>query len=202
MESGKTDKEIRPAYGWKVLTAFLLATIAFVLIFVLGYSISYLKYHSVLQTQENLRYDLLSFEIERELLEESCVSFDPYRFSDEMDNMGKSIGLLEQMLGKSDSGVLSQKKTYSLLELNDKEKELIIQLGNFKEVVQNACRNLSPNLIANYAYELSQMFNEFYHSEQVIGSDNEQFKLVLVDSFSQVLKNALSLLGINTLEKM
>lgn len=94
------------------------------------------------------------------------------------------------------------KKAYSLSGLSDKEKELILGLGKFSEVVQNAYHNLSPNLIANYAYEIAQQFNEFYHSEQVIGSEKEQFLLILVDSFSQVLKNALLLLGIETIEKM
>jgi arginyl-tRNA synthetase len=62
--------------------------------------------------------------------------------------------------------------------------------------------NLSPNLIANYSFELSQLFNEFYHSTQVIGSEQESFRLELVDATSQVLKNSLALLGIKTIEKM
>lgn len=94
------------------------------------------------------------------------------------------------------------KTKYKLTKLSDKEKMLVSKLSAFKETVEHALQNLSPNLIANYAYELSQIFNEFYHAEQVIGSESEQFRLVLVDSFSQVLKNALSLLGIETLEKM
>ena len=93
-------------------------------------------------------------------------------------------------------------KGYSVHNLNDGEKELASQLGKFPEVVENACNNLSPNLVANYAFETAQIFNEFYHSNQVIGSANEQFRLVLVGAFSQVLKNALSLLGIKAIEKM
>ena len=94
------------------------------------------------------------------------------------------------------------KKKYTTHNLNDAEKKLVSQLGNFKKVVSNAYEGFSPNLIANYAFETAQLFNEFYHSDQVIGSENEQFRLVLVDSFSQVLKNALSLLGIKAIEKM
>ena len=75
-------------------------------------------------------------------------------------------------------------------------------MAEFPSAVEHAYKNLSPNLIANYAYSLAQKFNEFYHSDKVIGSENEQFRLLLVDSFSQVLKNALSILGIDVLEKM
>lgn len=95
-----------------------------------------------------------------------------------------------------------KKKKYSLKNLNDSEKNLISQLSNFPAVVLDSHKSLSPNLIANYAFQLSQTFNEFYHANQVIGSENEQFRLVLVDSFSLVLKNALNLLGIKALERM
>jgi len=86
--------------------------------------------------------------------------------------------------------------------ISQKEKEAISQLSDFPNAVYQAYNNLSPSTIANYAFQLAQSFNEYYHSEQVIGSEREQFKLVLVDSFSQVLKNSLHLLGIKTLEKM
>lgn len=87
-------------------------------------------------------------------------------------------------------------------EVNDKEKQLVLELSKFPETVRNAYENLAPNVIANYAYQLAQSFNEFYHASPVIGSGNERFRLALVDSFSQTLKNALTLLGIQTLEKM
>jgi len=94
------------------------------------------------------------------------------------------------------------KKKYKIHNLNDMEKNLIFQLGKFPKVVESAYANLSPNLLANYAFESAQIFNEFYHVNKVIGSENEQFRLVLVDSFSQVLKNVLGLLGISAIEKM
>jgi len=93
-------------------------------------------------------------------------------------------------------------KSYEIKNLDDLEKNLVFQLSNFPEGVNNAFNNLSPQVIANYAFQLSQTFNEFYHAAKVIGSENEQFKLALVDSFSQVLKNALSLLGIPVIKKM
>jgi arginyl-tRNA synthetase len=87
-------------------------------------------------------------------------------------------------------------------ELEGREFELIKKLLQFKEVVSNAYDNLNPSVIANYSYQLCQLFNEFYHSVQVINSDNEAFRLSIVNSFRQVLKNSLSLLGIETIEKM
>ena len=91
---------------------------------------------------------------------------------------------------------------YLIEDISNYEKKLLLQLSNFPEIVLSAYNNLSPNLIANYSYNLSQIFNEFYHNEKVIGSDNEAFKLTLVHVFSQVLKNALSLLNIQALEQM
>ncbi len=96
----------------------------------------------------------------------------------------------------------SSKKKYVVHELSEKEKELVLELSRFPETVEKAALSLSPNLIANYSYHLAQTFNEFYHSSKVIGSDQEEFRLALVDSFAIVLRNALNLLGINTLEKM
>ena len=96
----------------------------------------------------------------------------------------------------------SNKREIKMNSITDKEKELVLSLSKFSEVVQHAAKNLAPNIIANYAYSIAQQFNEFYHSEKVIGSEQEQFKLHLVSCFAQVLKNALSLLGIEVIEKM
>ncbi len=87
-------------------------------------------------------------------------------------------------------------------EISEQEKQLISELGKFGDVVKNAYEHLAPNLIANYAYGLAQTFNEFYHNSTVIGSEQENFRLKLVESFAQVLSNALSLLGIEVIEKM
>lgn len=87
-------------------------------------------------------------------------------------------------------------------DLEKKELELIKKLSDFSEIIANAFNQLNPSLIANYSYELSQIFNEFYHTCPVIDSEKQEFRISLVESFKQVLKNSLSLLGIETLEKM
>jgi len=93
-------------------------------------------------------------------------------------------------------------KSFKIESFSDSEKNLMLNLGKFSEITQQAYQNLAPNLIANYSFQISQAFNEFYHSSQVIGSESENFRISLVRAFSQVLKNSLNLLGIEVLEKM
>ena len=87
-------------------------------------------------------------------------------------------------------------------DLEPKETELIKKLSQFPEIVLNSYKNLNPSIIANYSYQLAQIFNEFYHSCPVIGSEKEFFRLKLVETFRIVLKNSLYLIGIETMERM
>ena len=91
---------------------------------------------------------------------------------------------------------------FELEKIEEKEIELVKKLSQFPETVLNAWRNLNPSVIANYSYQLAQIFNEFYHVCKVIGSEQETFRLALVEAFRQTLKNSLSLLGIETIEEM
>jgi arginyl-tRNA synthetase len=95
-----------------------------------------------------------------------------------------------------------QKKSYGIKNIEKIEIELVKKLSQFPEIVLNSYKNLNPSLIANYSYQLAQIFNGFYHSSKVIGSDEEEFRLALVNSFRIVLKNSLKLLGIDVVEKM
>ena len=87
-------------------------------------------------------------------------------------------------------------------KIEEKESSLIKKLAEFPEIVENSYKNLSPSVIANYVLELSHIFNEFYHATKVIGSDNEEFRLALVEAFRIVAKQALNLLGIDAIEEM
>ena len=82
------------------------------------------------------------------------------------------------------------------------EKELIKQISEFPKTTIQAYNQMAPSVIANYAYELSQTFNEFYHACHVVDSEHEAFRKELIKCFRQTLKNALSLLGIETMEEM
>jgi arginyl-tRNA synthetase len=93
-------------------------------------------------------------------------------------------------------------KSFDTGSIGESERLLMNELARFGEVVQGADENFAPAMIAHYAYKLAHQFNEFYHAEKVIGSEHEAFRLALVAAFAQVLKNALSLLGIPALEEM
>lgn len=95
-----------------------------------------------------------------------------------------------------------KKTKFKVENLSNIEKSLISHLASFSDVIAHSASNYDPSEIAKYSYKISQVFNEFYHNTKVIGSDNESFRLALVDSFSYVLKNALNLLGINIIERM
>lgn len=86
--------------------------------------------------------------------------------------------------------------------LTESEKKLVLQLAAFPRILAESYESHAPHILANYAYKLAQLFNEFYHAEKVIGSKEESCRLALIDAFSQVLKTSLSLLNIPVLQKM
>ncbi len=87
-------------------------------------------------------------------------------------------------------------------ELSKEEIELAKKISQFPEIVQQAGKQMNPSLIANYSFQLAQIFNEFYHNCRVIGSKEEAFRLKLVQSFRTCMKNSLYLLGIEVMEEM
>ncbi len=91
---------------------------------------------------------------------------------------------------------------FKVYDLENKELELVQKLSIFQDVVIKSYKTLNPSIIANYSYQLSKIFNEFYHTCPVIGSQQEEFRLALVEAFRVVLKHSLNLLGIETLEEM
>lgn len=86
--------------------------------------------------------------------------------------------------------------------VDDAELRLVKKIAEFPEVVGEAAEKYNPTLIAHYSYELAKTFNDFYHSCPVIDSENETTRLRLIDAFRLVLKNALYLLVIDTIEEM
>jgi arginyl-tRNA synthetase len=92
---------------------------------------------------------------------------------------------------------------FTLLK-TEEEANLAKQISNFKEIVAKAAEQYSPNLIANYAYDLTQVFNTFYEKCPVAKADakTKAARVLLVWAFAQTLKNALKLLGIEEVEVM
>lgn len=104
---------------------------------------------------------------------------------------------------KKDKGKIDEKIKYSLLEKKE-EAELIKKISGFPGVINKFTASLKPNLIANHLYELAQKFNEFYHACPILKEkeDVKKARLLLITAVKQVLENGLSLMGIETLEKM
>jgi arginyl-tRNA synthetase len=82
---------------------------------------------------------------------------------------------------------------------------LIKELAYFPKVVQKALDEYSPNVIANYVYNVAKKFSLFYHDCPVLNAENAELKearILLISSVQQVIGNSLSLLGIDTVEMM
>jgi len=95
-----------------------------------------------------------------------------------------------------------QSKVPKLTALTTTEKALLTKLAQFPEATLQAYEQRTPHVIAGYAFQLAQTFNEFYHAEQIIGSKEQTQRCTLVQAYTQTLKNALRLLGIEPLETM
>ena len=89
--------------------------------------------------------------------------------------------------------------------LNEKEIDLIQKLNDFGAAVAQAGIDYSPSGIANYCYELTKQFNQFYHDYSILNADSETEKtvrLVLAANVAKVIKNGMELLGIEVPERM
>jgi arginyl-tRNA synthetase len=92
-----------------------------------------------------------------------------------------------------------------LVELHEKEKELIKQLQLFPETIQLAASNYSPALIANYTYDLVKEFNSFYQNVSILGETDDQkkaFRVQLSKKVSEVIQSSFKLLGIEVPQRM
>ena len=89
--------------------------------------------------------------------------------------------------------------------VNQKETELIQKLNEYGAAVRQAGLDYSPSGIANYCYELTKEFNQFYHDYSILGADSDKEKvlrLVLAANVAKTLKNGMNLLGIEMPERM
>lgn len=89
--------------------------------------------------------------------------------------------------------------------VNQKETELIQKISEYGAAVAQAGKDYSPSGIANYCYELTKEFNQFYHDYSILGADTDEEKtlrLVLAANVAKTLKNGMALLGIEMPERM
>ncbi len=91
------------------------------------------------------------------------------------------------------------------MTLNDKEVELIQKMSEYGAAVAQAGKDYSPSGIANYCYELTKQFNQFYHDYSILREEDPQkvlVRLVLAKNVAKTIKNGMALLGIEVPERM
>ncbi|PTT42342.1 arginine--tRNA ligase, partial [Chryseobacterium sp. HMWF028] len=146
-----------------------------------------------------LKYFMLKVDPKKKML------FNPAESIDFNGNTGPFIqytyARIQSLLSKA--GTL-QTETADI-ELNQSEKELIMQLTNFKTAVAKSAETLSPALVANYVYDLVKAYNSFYQNNPILNHEDEnvkQFRLNISDITAKTIKKSLELLGIGTVNRM
>lgn len=92
---------------------------------------------------------------------------------------------------------------YDLLTNND-DRILIMKLNDFNEIISKAAKEYSPAIICKYLFELSQIFNEYYHKNKIIqeNKDLEKARLLLIKATQKILEKGLKIIGIDPLKEM
>jgi len=147
-----------------------------------------------------LKYFLLKVDPKKRLL------FDPNESVDFQGHTGPFIqythARIKSVLSRADYQVNT---TIEITELADVERDLIVLLTQFPEVINAAANDYSPAVIANYVYELAKVYNKFYHEKSILQAEDEiskQFRLQLSASSAKVISKAMNLLGIDVPERM
>ncbi|UKB83311.1 arginine--tRNA ligase [Chryseobacterium sp. MEBOG06] len=146
-----------------------------------------------------LKYFMLKVDPKKKML------FNPAESIDFNGNTGPFIqytyARIQSLLSKGNN----VNKETADIELNQSEKELIMQVANFKTVVSRAAETLSPALVANYVYDLVKAYNSFYQNNPILNHEDEnvkQFRLNISDLTAKTIKKSLELLGIGTVNRM
>ena len=147
-----------------------------------------------------LKYFILKVDARKNML------FNPEESIDFNGNTGPFIqytyARIRSILRKAEG---TQALPKGSIALNEKEVELIQKMNEFGAAVEQAGKDYSPSGIANYCYELTKVFNQFYHDYSILNEPDEQkklFRLVLVKNVAKIIKNAMGLLGIEVPERM
>lgn len=147
-----------------------------------------------------LKYFMLKVDPKKKML------FNPEESIDFNGNTGPFIqytyARIQSLLTKANFSQAELDQNYTI---NANEKELVMVLSNFKEVISKAAEQLSPALVANYVYELVKTYNSFYQNNPILNQEDEkakQFRLQISDLTAKTIKKALSLLGISVVNRM
>jgi arginyl-tRNA synthetase len=147
-----------------------------------------------------LKYFILKVDARKNML------FNPEESIDFNGNTGPFIqytyARIRSILRKSQN---TQNTPVPQITLNSKEIELIQKMSEYGAAVEQAGKDYSPSGIANYCYELTKVFNQFYHDYSILNESDEakrQTRLVIARNVAKVLKNGMALLGIEVPERM
>lgn len=91
------------------------------------------------------------------------------------------------------------------VDFTETEKALLVMLSDFPSVIQQAAEDMSPALVANYVYDLVKTYNSFYQSEPIFNAEDDgkiAFRVQLSTFVGNVIKNGMSVLGIEVPERM
>lgn len=138
------------------------------------------------------------------------MTFNPVESIDFNGNTGPFIqytyARIKSVFRKAEQmGIHAEQGTLSEAKIGIKGIELIKLLRKFSETVSSAATGYSPAIIANYCYELSREYNQFYHDYSILGEDDaalRNFRLVLSRLTSEVIFTGMGLLGIEMPERM
>jgi len=148
-----------------------------------------------------LKYFLLKVEPKKRLL------FDP---SESIDFQGHTGPFIQYTHARIKS-ILKRAgfelgKQATVTELDSMERDLVLALNQFPETIEQAARDYSPAVIANYVYELAKTYNKFYQEKPIlkdeVPEDVKQFRLTLSATSAKVISKSMRLLGIDVPERM
>jgi arginyl-tRNA synthetase len=151
-----------------------------------------------------LKYFILKVDARKNML------FNPEESIDFNGNTGPFIqythARIRSILRKAESAGLSGISGISGQSgLSGKEVELIQKMNEFTAVVEQAGADYSPSGIANYCYELTKLFNQFYHDYSILNEPDEQkraVRLMIARNVAKILKSGMAMLGIEVPERM
>ena len=150
-----------------------------------------------------LKYFILKVDARKNML------FNPAESIDFNGNTGPFIqytyARIRSILRKAAAEGLTPTLPTADVEMNEKEVALVQKLSEYSAAVAQAGKDYSPSGIANYCYELTKTFNQFYHDYSILGADTaeqKQLRLVLAANVAKTIKNGMALLGIEVPERM
>ena len=151
-----------------------------------------------------LKYFILKVDARKNML------FNPEESIDFNGNTGPFIqythARIRSILRKANAEGFDVPETLdSAMPLNDKEVSLIQKMNEYGATVAQAGTDYSPSGIANYCYELTKEFNQFYHDYSILNADSadeKRVRLVLAKNVAKIIRNGMALLGIEVPERM